>query len=103
MSAVQTMPVIEYLAEQAYFHTHQIIAYIEAEFAIRYRVMGMNKWPHHNGFSYNKPKGPHKFCPEMQRAFCLETKDRALSTRAKGTPNLRWSGLSSNRVGERYS
>ncbi|CAH6785135.1 hypothetical protein VCHA39O220_100002 [Vibrio chagasii] len=43
MSAVQTIPIIEHLAEQTYFHTHQIIAYIEAEFAIRYRVMGMNK------------------------------------------------------------
>ncbi|RGP95566.1 DDE endonuclease, partial [Vibrio cholerae] len=33
-------------------------------------VAGMNKWLHHHGFSYKKPKGvPHKFDPEMQQAF----------------------------------
>ncbi len=70
MSAAQTMQLIEHLAENTYFHTHQIVAYVEAEFGIRYSVAGMNKWLHYNGFSYKKPKGvPHKFCPEMQQAF----------------------------------
>ncbi|EGQ8651050.1 TPA: IS630 family transposase, partial [Vibrio cholerae] len=70
MSAAQTMQLIEHLAENTYFHTHQIVAYVEAEFSLRYSVAGMNKWLHHNGFSYKKPKGvPHKFCPEKQQAF----------------------------------
>lgn len=70
LSAAQTMKLIEHLAEHTYFHTHQIVAYVEAEFGLRYSVAGMNKWLHHNGFSYKKPKGaPHKFCPEMQQAF----------------------------------
>ncbi|MDW2078361.1 IS630 family transposase [Vibrio sp. 1863] len=70
MSAAQTMQLIEHLAENTYFHTHQIVAYVEAEFGLRYSVAGMNKWLHHNGFSYKKPKGvPHKFCPKMQQAF----------------------------------
>jgi hypothetical protein len=64
------MQLIEHLAENTYFHTHQIAAYVEAEFGIRYSLAGMNKWLHHNGFSYKKPKDvPHKFCPEMQQAF----------------------------------
>lgn len=70
MSAAQTMQLIEHLAENTYFHTHQIVAYVEAEFSLRYSVAGMNKWLHQNGFSYKKPKGvPHKFCPEKQQAF----------------------------------
>lgn len=53
-----------------YFHTHQIVAYVQAEFDIRCTVSGMNKCLHHHGFSYKKPKGvPHKFNPEMQQAF----------------------------------
>ncbi|XAG61222.1 IS630 family transposase [bacterium 19MO02SH05] len=69
MSAAQTMQLIEHLAENTYFHTHQIVAYVEAEFSL-HSVAGMNKWLHHNGFSYKKPKGvPHKFCPEKQQAF----------------------------------
>ncbi|MGL0930528.1 IS630 family transposase [Vibrio vulnificus] len=70
LSAAQTMQLIEHLAEKTYFHTHQIVAYVHAEFGIRYTVAGMNKWLHHHGFSYKKPKGvPHKFDPEMQQAF----------------------------------
>ena len=70
LSAAQTMQLIEHLAEFTYFHTHQIVAYVEAEFGIRYTVSGMNKWLHHNGFSYKKPKGvPHKFCSEKQQNF----------------------------------
>ena len=70
LSAAQTMQLIEHLSENTYFHTHQVVAYVEAEFGLLYSVAGMNKWLHHNGFSYKKPKGvPHKFCPEMQQAF----------------------------------
>nr|CAL25541.1 transposase and inactivated derivatives [Vibrio vulnificus] len=70
LSAGQTMELIEHLAEKTYFHTHQIVAYVQAEFGVRYTVAGMNKWLHHHGFSYKKPKGvPHKFDPEMQQAF----------------------------------
>ncbi|WP_272166427.1 IS630 family transposase, partial [Vibrio diabolicus] len=70
LSAGQTVQLIEHLAENTYFHTHQIVAYVQAEFGIRYTVAGMNKWLHHHGFSYKKPKGvPHKFNPEMQQAF----------------------------------
>ncbi|NMR95803.1 winged helix-turn-helix domain-containing protein, partial [Vibrio parahaemolyticus] len=70
LSAEQTMQLIEHLSEKTYFHTHQIVAYVKAEFGIRYTVAGMNKWLHHHGFSYKKPKGvPHKFNPEMQQAF----------------------------------
>ncbi len=70
MSTAQTMQIIEHLAANTYFHTHQIVAHVEAEFGIHYSVAGMNKWLHHNGFSYKKPKGvPHKFCTEKQQAF----------------------------------
>lgn len=69
-SAGQTMQLIKHLTEKTYFHTHQIVAYVQAEFGIRYTVAGMNKWLHHHGFSYKKPKSvPHKFAPEMQKAF----------------------------------
>lgn len=70
LSVTQTMQLIEHLTENTYFHTHQIVDYIQAEFGIAYTVSGMNKWLHHHGFSYKKPKGvPHKFCPEKQQAF----------------------------------
>ncbi len=40
LSAGQTMQLIEHLAEKTYFHTHQIVAYVQAEFGIRYTVAG---------------------------------------------------------------
>ncbi len=70
LSAGQTMQLIEHLTEKTHFHTHQIVAYVQAEFGVHYTVAGMNKWLHHHGFSYNKPKGvSHKFDSEMQQAF----------------------------------
>ncbi len=70
LSAGQTKQLIEHLAEKTYFHTHQIVAYVQAEFGVRYTVAVMNKWLHHHGFSYKKPKGvPHKLKPEEQQAF----------------------------------
>ncbi|WP_193250723.1 helix-turn-helix domain-containing protein, partial [Vibrio navarrensis] len=32
LSAEQTMQLIEHLSEKTYFHTHQIVAYVKAEF-----------------------------------------------------------------------
>ena len=43
LSAGQAMQLIEHLAEKTYFHTHQIVSYVQAEFGIRYTVAGMNK------------------------------------------------------------
>lgn len=70
LSAEQTVQLIEHLSKKIYFHVHQIIAYVQAEFGICYTVAGMNKWLHHHKFSYKKPKGvPHKFDTEKQQAF----------------------------------
>ena len=66
----QTKQLIEHLSDITYFHTHQICSYIQATFGIHYSVSGLNKWLHHNGFSYKQPKGvPHKFCPFTQDEF----------------------------------
>ncbi len=43
LSATQTMQLIEHLTENTYFHTHPIVAYVQAEFSIRYTFAGMNK------------------------------------------------------------
>ena len=70
LSATQTMHLIEHLTENTYSHTYQIVAYIKETFELEYTVSGMNKWLHHNGFSYKQPKGvPHKFDEAKQRAF----------------------------------
>ena len=70
LSDTQTIQLIEHLTEKTYFHTRQIITYVEAEFGVSYTVSGINKWLHHHGFSYKKPKGvPHKLKPEEQQAF----------------------------------
>ncbi len=68
----QTQQLIEHLSDITYFHTHQICSYIQATFDVNYSVSGLNKWLHHNGFSYKqpKPKGvPHKFCLSKQDEF----------------------------------
>jgi transposase len=66
----QTKQLIEHLSDITYFHTHQICSYIQATFDVSYSVSGLNKWLHHNGFSYKQPKGvPHKFCPSKQDEF----------------------------------
>ena len=62
LSATQTMNLIEHLTENTYSHTHQIVVYVKKAFGLSYTVSGMNKWLHHNGFSYKQTKGvPHKF------------------------------------------
>ncbi|MCP4121136.1 MAG: IS630 family transposase [Bacteroidetes bacterium] len=73
LSVTQTMALIEHLAEHTYHHTHQIVAYVMEHFGVQYSVPGMNKWLHHNGFSYKMPKGvPHKFDEAKQQVF-IET------------------------------
>ncbi|BCK29073.1 IS630 family transposase [Vibrio cholerae] len=70
LSASQTMALIEHLTEVTYHHTHQIVAYVLAQFGVCYTVAGMNKWLHHHGFSYKKPKGvPHRFDEAKQQEF----------------------------------
>ncbi|MDW2287839.1 winged helix-turn-helix domain-containing protein, partial [Vibrio sp. 1562] len=70
LSATQTMHLIEHLTEKTYSHTHQIVTYVKETFGLDYTVSGMNKWLHHNGFSYKQPKGvPHKFDEAQQQAF----------------------------------
>ena len=70
LSATQTVELVEHLTEHTYHHTHQIISYVKERFEVQYSVPGMNKWLHHNGFSYKKPRGvPHKFDKEKQEAF----------------------------------
>ncbi|MGF1740504.1 IS630 family transposase [Vibrio profundum] len=70
LSATQTMHLVKHLTENTYSHTHQIVAYVKEVFGLSYPVSGMNKWLHHNGFSYKKPKGiPHRFDEVKQQAF----------------------------------
>ena len=70
LNAAETMALIEHLTDNTYFHTYQIVDYVQNQFQVTYTVAGMNKWLHHNGFSYKQPKGvPHKFNPEAQGAF----------------------------------
>ncbi len=83
LSAAQTMQLLEHLTEKTYFHAHQIVAYVKAEFGISYTIAGMNKWLHHHGFSYKKPKDvPRKFSPDMQQAF-VEHYNKVLKTSEK--------------------
>ncbi|HIF9499501.1 TPA: IS630 family transposase, partial [Photobacterium damselae] len=73
LSAIQTMHLIEHLTEKTYSHTYQIVAYVKETFRLDYTVAGMNKWLHHNGFSYKQPKGvPHKFNEAKQQAFIAD-------------------------------
>ncbi|MFH0256348.1 IS630 family transposase [Vibrio rumoiensis] len=70
LNAAETIALIEHLTDNTYFHTYQIVDYVQNQFQVTYTVAGMNKWLHHNGFSYKQPKGvPHKFNPEAQGAF----------------------------------
>lgn len=70
LSAQQTQELVQHLTENTYHHSSEIIAYVFERFQIHYSVPGMNKWLHHNGFSYKQPKGvPHKFDEEKQQAF----------------------------------
>jgi transposase len=70
LSDLKTRELIQHLTENTYHHTHEIIAHVLERYYVQYSVPGMNKWLHHNGFSYKQPKGiPHKFDEGKQRAF----------------------------------
>lgn len=70
LTVIQTMALIEHLTEHTYHHTYQIISYVLGHLGVQYTIPGMNKWLHHNGFSYKMPKGvPHKFDEAKQQAF----------------------------------
>jgi len=77
---------IEHLIETTYFHTHQICSYIKTTFDVHYSVSGLNKWLHHNRFSYKHPKCvPHKFCADNQDDFV--TKYESLKANMLGIIN----------------
>ncbi len=70
LSATQTIHLIEHLTEKTYSHIHQIVDHVKGTFGFEYTVSGMNKWLHHNGFSFKQPKYvPHKLEEAKQRAF----------------------------------
>ncbi|MCW7550395.1 IS630 family transposase [Photorhabdus sp. APURE] len=73
LSETQTQELIAYLTANLLPTTQAVIHLVKEAWNISYTVPGMNKWLHHNGFSYKKPTGvPHKFNVEQQRAF-IET------------------------------
>ncbi|RKS54065.1 MULTISPECIES: IS630 family transposase [Photorhabdus] len=73
LSETQTKELIAYLTANLLPTTQAVIHLVKEAWNISYTVPGMNKWLHHNGFSYKKPTGvPHKFNAEQQRAF-IET------------------------------
>lgn len=75
LTTEETQTLNQHLCENTYFHQHEIMAYIEETFLIKYSVSGLNKWLHKNGFSYKKPKGvPHKFDEIKQAEFIEEYK-----------------------------
>ncbi|MGV8001692.1 IS630 family transposase [Photorhabdus temperata subsp. temperata] len=70
LSETQTQELIAYLTTNLLPTTQAVIRLVKEAWDISYTVPGMNKWLHHNGFSYKKPTGvPHKFNAEQQRAF----------------------------------
>ncbi|AGH44715.1 transposase [Paraglaciecola psychrophila 170] len=73
LNTEQTQQLVAHLSDITYLHTHQIVAYIQKTWKITYSVSGLNKWLHHNGFSYKQPKGvPHKFDDQKQSVFIEE-------------------------------
>ncbi len=70
LSETQTQELIAYLTANLLPTTQAVIRLVKEAWDISYTVPGMNKWLHHNGFSYKKPCGvPHKFDAEKQRQF----------------------------------
>lgn len=66
----ETELLIDYLSEHTYHHTHEIAFYIRETYGKSYSISGLNKWLHHHGFSYKKPKGkPYKAEESKQIAF----------------------------------
>ncbi len=48
---------IVHLEEHLYHHVHKILEHVKTNWAVTYRVPGMNHGLHRNDFSYKKPKG----------------------------------------------
>lgn len=70
LSTIQTEEVIQHLMDKTYQCSYDIIEYIWTTYQIRFSISGLNKWLHHQGFSYKKPKGvPHKFDRKKQSEF----------------------------------
>jgi len=87
LSSVQTEEVIQHLMENTYRCSYEIIDYIFESYPIRFSISGLNKWLHHHGFSYKKPKGvPHKVDPIKQAEFIKEYE--ALKAKNTGEPIL---------------
>ncbi len=87
LSAEQTQEVIQHLSDKTYQFSYQIMDYIDARHHIRFSISGLNKWLHHHGFSYKKPKGvPHKFDPLKQAEFIEQY--QALRTQVIDEPIL---------------
>jgi len=71
LSDTQTQCLIVHLCEVTYLHQHQIIAYIQKTFGIKYSVPGINKWLHQNRFSYKKPKSVPLSLMKLNRLILL--------------------------------
>lgn len=83
LSTEQTQELVQHLTENTYHHSHEIIAYALDRYHVRYSVLGMNKWLHHNDVSYKQPEGiPHKFDEDKQQAF-IETYEALKSSCGK--------------------
>ena len=65
----QTKSLIKHLEDVTY---HQIVAFFETHFGVRYRFSGMNKCLNKHGFTYKKRKDvPHKFDEQRQADFIV--------------------------------
>lgn len=61
---------IEHLKEITYLYVKDICEYVKQKYKKGYRISGMTKWLHANGFSYKKPHAvPAKAAREKQLAF----------------------------------
>ena len=70
LSALQIQELVQHLTDKTYHHTPEIIEHVLERYHVQYSIPGMNKWLHHNGFSYKQPKGvPHKFDEIKQQVF----------------------------------
>lgn len=87
LSAEQSDLLISHLSNHLYHYTHEIVAYVESRWGVKYTVPGLNKWLHRNGFSYKKPKGrPYKADEKSQVRFIDDY--NALKERLKPTEPL---------------
>ena len=59
LSTQETQELVQHLTENTYHYSHEIVAYVMEQYQVHYSVPGMNKWLHHNGFSYKQPSPEH--------------------------------------------